>query len=215
MPDVGSGSNDFRKLKTSMLNNPSVTRLVTLIVILAMGVIILYQCNRKPEVTTVTRVDTTRTSPIIINNWQPKGTVQAPQLPDINVSGMDSSQLRLMLEQYLKQYKELFAAHNAVNKYDTTFQDSTYKESLSMEVYQNRLARFTRNMEVYHRTTTIVKPPRFAVLGGAFGYSDGVHTAAGVQLAGQSVKGDVYSVGYDVLNRGWYGSVLVKIRLRK
>jgi len=215
MPEDGNGSNEFRKLKILMLNKTSVTRIVTLVTILVMGVIILYQCNRKPEVTTVTRVDTTRTNPIIINNWQPKGTVAAQPLPDINVSGMDSSQLRLMLEQYLQQYKELFAAHNAVNKYDTTFQDSTYKESLSMEVYHNRLARFTRNMEVYHRTTTIVKPPRFAVLGGAFGYSDGVHTAAGVQLAGQTIKGDVYSVGYDVLNRWWYGCVLVKIRVRK
>jgi len=215
MPEDGNGSNEFRKLKILMLNKTSVTRIVTLVTILVMGVIILYQCNRKPEVTTVTRVDTTRTNPIIINNWQPKGTVAAQPLPDINVSGMDSSQLRLMLEQYLQQYKELFAAHNAVNKYDTTFHDSTYKESLSMEVYQNRLARFTRNMEVYHRTTTLTGPPRFAVLGGAFGYSDGVHTAAGVQLAGQTVKGDVYSVGYDVLNRGWYGSVLVKIRVRK
>jgi hypothetical protein len=180
-----------------------------------MGVIILYQCNRKPEATTVTRVDTTRTNPIIINNWQPKGTVQAQPLPDINVSGMDSSQLRLMLEQYLQQYKELFAAHNSVNKYDTTFQDSTYKESLSMEVYQNRLARFTRNMEVYHRTTTLRSPPRFAVLGGAFGYSDGVHTAAGVQLGLQPVNGNLYSVYYDPLNKGWGGSVLVKIKLRK
>ena len=216
MPDDGSGSNDFRNLKISMLNNPSVTRLVTLIVILAMGVIILYQCNSKrPEGETVTRIDTARTAPVIINNWPASSTVQGQRPPDVNVSGMDSAQLRAMLESYLQKYRELFAEHTAVNRYDTTFKDSTYKETLSMEVTRNRLARFTRNMEVYHRTTTIVKPPRFAVLGGAFGYSDGVHTAAGVQIAGQTVKGDVYSVGYDVLNRGWYGSVLVKIKLRK
>ena len=198
-----------------MLNKPSVTRLVTLIVILAMGVIILYQCNRKPEGGTVTRIDTARTAPVIINNWPASSTVQGQRPPDVNVSGMDSAQLRAMLESYLQKYRELFAEHTAVNRYDTTFKDSTYKETLSIEVTRNRLAKFTRNMEVYHRTTTIVKPPRFAVLGGAFGYSDGVHTAAGVQIAGQTVKGDVYSVGYDVLNRGWYGSVLVKIRLSK
>ena len=215
MPEDGNGSNEFRKLKILMLNKTSVTRIVTLVTILVMGVIILYQCNRKPEVTTVTKIDTTHVAPIIINNWQPKGTVAAQPLPDVIISGMDSVQLKEMLEAYLKQYRELFASYNATNKYDTTFSDSTYKESLQMEVYQNRLASFTRNMEVYHRTTTIVKPPRFAVLGGAFGYSDGLHTAAGVQLAGQTVKGDVYSVGYDVLNKGWYGSVLVKIRLKK
>ena len=215
MPEDGNGSNDFRNLKISMLNKPSVTRLVTLIVILAMGVIILYQWNRKPETITKTTVDTTRTNPIIINNWPASSTVQGQRPPDVNVSGMDSAQLRAMLESYLQKYRELFAEHTAVNRYDTTFKDSTYKETLSIEVTRNRLAKFTRNMEVYHRTTTIVKPPRFAVLGGAFGYSDGVHTAAGVQIAGQTVKGDVYSVGYDVLNRGWYGSVLVKIRLSK
>ena len=84
-----------------------------------------------------------------------------------------------------------------------------------MEVTRNRLAKFTRNMEVYHRTTTITKPPRFAVLAGGFGYSDGVHTAAGFQLGLQPVNGNLYSAGYDVLNKGWYGSVLVKIRVGK
>lgn len=196
--------------------NHSVRQIITLVTFLVMGVIILYQCNsKKPEGGTVTRIDTARTAPVIINNWPASSTVQGQRPPDVNVSGMDSAQLRAMLESYLQKYRELFAEHTAVNTYDTTFKDSTYKETLSMEVTRNRLAKFTRNMEVYHRTTTITKPPRFAVLGGAFGYSDGVHTAAGVQLAGQTIKGDVYSVGYDVLNRGWYGSVLIKIRLRK
>ena len=196
--------------------NHSVRQIITLVTFLVMGVIILYQCNsKKPEGGTVTRIDTARTAPVIINNWPASSTVQGQRLPDVNVSGMDSAELRAMLESYLQKYRELFAEHTAVNTYDTTFKDSTYKETLSMEVTRNRLAKFTRNMEVYHRTTTITKPPRFAVLGGAFGYSDGVHTAAGVQLAGQTIKGDVYSVGYDVLNRGWYGSVLIKIRLRK
>ena len=191
-------------------------KFVTLIAFMVMGVIILYQCNsKKPEQGTVTRIDTARTAPVIINNWQPTGVTQAPAIPSINLSGMDSVQLRAMLEQYLQKYKELFAAHNAVNRYDTTFKDSTYKETLSMEVYQNRLARFTRNMEVYNRTTTTTKPARFALLGGGFGYSDGLHTAAGFQLSGQTVRGDLYSVGYDVLNKGWYGSVQFKVRLRK
>ena len=84
-----------------------------------------------------------------------------------------------------------------------------------MEVTRNRLSRFTRNMEVYNRTTTITKPARFALLGGGFGYSDGNYTAAGFQLSAQTVRGDLYSVGYDVLNKGWYGSVQFKVRLRK
>jgi hypothetical protein len=216
MPEDGNGSNEFRKLKILMLNSLSVTRILTLVTFLVMGVIILYQCNsKKPEGGTVTRIDTARTAPVIINNWPASSTVQGQRPPDVNVSGMDSAQLRAMLESYLQKYRELFAEHTAVNRYDTTFKDSTYKETLSMEVTRNRLARFTRNMEVYHRTTTIVKPPRFAVLGGAFGYSDGLHTAAGVQMGLQPVNGNLYLVGYDVLNRGWYGSVLVKIRVRK
>ena len=216
MPEDGNGSKEFRNLKTSMLNKLSVTRIITVIAFIAMAVIILYQCNgKKPEGGTVTRIDTARTAPVIINNWPASSTVQGQRPPDVNVSGMDSSELRAMLESYLQKYRELFAEHTAVNTYDTTFKDSTYKETLSMEVTRNRLAKFTRNMEVYHRTTTITKPARFAILAGGFGYSDGVHAAAGIQLAGQTVKGDVYSVGYDVLNKGWYGSVLVKIRVGK
>ncbi len=183
---------------------------------MVMGVIIIWLWRgKKPEGGTVTRIDTARTAPVIINNWPASSTVQGQRPPDVNVSGMDSAQLRAMLESYLQKYRELFAEHTAVNRYDTTFKDSTYKETLSMEVTRNRLAKFTRNMEVYNRTTTITKPARFALLGGGFGYSDGVHTAAGFQLSGQTARGDLYSVGYDVLNKGWYGSVQFKIRLRK
>lgn len=192
-------------------------KFVTLIAFMVMGVIILYQCNRSktdpPQ--SVTRIDTARSAPVIINNWPASSTVQGQRPPDVNISGMDSVQLRAMLESYLQKYRELFAEHTAVNRYDTTFKDSTYKETLSMEVTRNRLARFTRNMEVYNRTTTVTKPARFALLGGGFGYSDGLHTAAGFQLSGQTVRGDLYSVGYDVLNKGWYGSVQFKVRLRK
>ncbi len=195
--------------------NHSVRQIVTVIAFIAMAVIILYQCNRRPEVTTVTTIDTNKVAPITINNWPATSTQGGSHAPVINVNGMDSAQLRAMIFDLLRSFDSLHVVHTTVNNYDTTFSDSTYKESISMQVTHNRLARFTRNMEVYHRTTTIVKPPRFAVLGGAFGYSDGLHTAAGVQLAGQTVKGDVYSVGYDVLNRGWYGSVLVKIRVRR
>ncbi len=217
MQEDGNGSNEFRKLKILMLNKITTKEKITLIVILAMGVIIWYQSNHRPEpVQQSTKIDTTHVSPIIINNWQPKQSTPSSQtIPSENISGMDSAKLREMLEKYLEQYRELFAAYNTTNRYDTVFSDSTYRESITMELNKNLLKRFTRNMEVYHRTITIVKPPRFAVLGGAFGYSDGLHTAAGVQLAGQTVKGDVYSVGYDVLNRGWYGSVMVKIRVRK
>lgn len=182
-----------------------------------MGVIIFYLWNRTiPDggQTTVV-VDTTRTNPVIINNWPATSTVRSQQPQSVNVSGMDSAQLRAMLEDYLQRYKELFIAHNAINKYDTTFKDSTYKETLSMEVYQNRMSRFTRNIEVYHRTTTTIQHPRFSVLGGGFGYSDGSHTAAGFQLSAQTIRGDLYSVGYDMLNKGWYGSIQFKIRLRK
>lgn len=187
-------------------------KIVALIAFMVMGVIII----RKPEpIKQETKIDTTHVAPIIINNWQPRGSVAAPVLPDVVLSGMDSAQLRAMLEEYLKQYKELFAEHNATNKYDTTFSDSTYKETISMDVRRNKLARFTRNMEVYNRTTTITKPNRFALLGGGFGYSDGIHTAAGFQLSAQTVRGDLYSVGYDMLNKGWYGSMQFKIRLRK
>lgn len=199
-----------------MLNKDSMFKIVALIAFMVMGVIILYQCNsKKPEQGTVTRIDTARTAPVIINNWPASSTVQGQRPPDVNISGMDSAQLRAMLESYLQKYRELFAEHTAVNRYDTTFKDSTYKETLSMEVTRNRLAKFSRNMEVYNRTTTITKPARFALLGGGFGYSDGNYTAAGFQLSAQTVRGDLYSVGYDVLNKGWYGSVQFKIRLRK
>ena len=199
-----------------MLNNTSVTRFVTLITFMVMGVIIIWLWRgQKPDGGTVTRIDTARRAPVIIYNMPATSTQAGSHAPVINVSGMDSAQLRAMMIELLRSYDSLHMVHTAVNNYDTTFQDSTYKESIRMQITHNRLARFTRNMEVYHRTTTITKPARFALLGGGFGYSDGLHTAAGFQLSAQTVRGDLYSVGYDVLNKGWYGSVQFKVRLRK
>lgn len=191
-------------------------KIVALIAFMVMGVIIIWLWRGpKPEQGTVTRIDTARQVPVIINNWPTTSTQAGSHAPVINVNGMDSAQLRAMMIELLRSYDSLHMVHTAVNNYDTTFQDSTYKESIRMQITHNRLARFTRNMEVYNRTTTITKPARFALLGGGFGYSDGLHTAAGFQLSGQTVKGDLYSVGYDVLNKGWYGSMQFKIRLRK
>ena len=189
---------------------------IALIALVVMGVIIIWLWRSpKPEQGTVTRIDTARQAPVIIYNMPATSTQAGSHAPVINVNGMDSAQLREMMIELLRSYDSLHMVHTAVNNYDTTFQDSTYKESIRMQITHNRLARFTRNMEVYNRTTTITKPARFALLGGGFGYSDGLHTAAGFQLSGQTTRGDLYSVGYDVLNKGWYGSVQFKVRLRK
>ena len=191
-------------------------KFVTLIAFMVMGVIIIWLWRSpKPEQGTVTRIDTARQVPVVINNWPATSTQSGSHAPVINVNGMDSAQLRAMMIELLRSFDSLHMVHTAVNNYDTTFQDSTYKESIRMQITHNRLSRFTRNMEVYNRTTTITKPARFALLGGGFGYSDGLHTAAGFQLSGQTVRGDLYSVGYDLLNKGWYGSMQFKIRLRK
>ena len=185
---------------------------VALIALVVMGVIIFQQCNNKTVTTPVTTVDTTHAAPIIINNWQPKGTVAAQPLPDVIVSGMDSAQLKAMIEQYLKQYRELFASYNATNKYDTTFSDSAYKEHLSMEVYQNRLSHFTRNMEVYNRTTVMSEPDKVHYFGGVFAQGSSERAGLGVMLGIENKKHSLFTVGYDPINKVWVGGVSQRIR---
>lgn len=213
MQDAGKESNEFRNPNSLMLNkSSSMLTVIALIALVVMGVIIFQQCNNKPVTTPVTTVDTTHAAPIIINNWQPKGTIAAQPLPDVIVSGMDSVQLKALLEQYLKQYRELFASYNATNKYDTTFSDSTYKEHLSMEVYQNRLSRFTRNMEAYNRTTVMSEPERVHYFGGVFAQGSTDRAGLGLMLGIENKKRQMFTVGYDPINKVWVGGVGVRIR---
>lgn len=211
MQDVGKESNEFKKLNSSMLNKVSMLNIVTLITLVVMGVIIFSQCN-KPAGTTTTTVDTNKVAPVIINNWPASGTAQGQRPPDVNVSGMDSAQLRSMLESYLQKYRELFADYTSVNRYDTTFKDSTYKETLSMEVTRNRLARFTRNMEVYSRSTVMSEPDKVHYFGGVFAQGASERAGLGLMIGIENKKRQLFTVGYDPINKVWVGGVSQRIR---
>jgi hypothetical protein len=206
-----------------MLNNTSVTRFVTLIAFMVMGVIIIWLWRGKTEPQQPTSETKTtsehRGDSLTGKELEPERVIKyVPVETRPDYSKLPFDQLLEAMNKLSDRMEALEADHNAINQYEKNFGDSTYKETINFEITKNKLKSFTRNIDFIHKETTITNPPkpaRFALLGGGFGYSDGLHTAAGFQLSGQTVRGDLYSVGYDVLNKGWYGSVQFKVRLRK
>lgn len=189
----------------------------TLLIILGIALVAFFLYRQGEPIQqsgTVTTIDTSKHD-IIINNWQPKGTtVFTPaQAPDY--SGLTPQELLTELRSIRSSLDSLRMEYYAVNHYDTILTDTSYKESISIDVTKNRLARFTRNMEVYNRTTITTKPARFAVNIGAIGYVSKNYNAFAPVLSGTTKKGDIISLGYDVINKGWMAGVQYRIRLHK
>jgi hypothetical protein len=199
------------------MTSDSVHRAINSILIIfgiALVAFFLYRQGQVQPDHSTTTIDTSRHD-IVINNWQPKGTTvfTAPEQP--NYSGLDASKLLSAIQELRSSFDSLRMEYYAVNRYDTILNDTSYKESISIDVSKNRIARFTRNMEVYNRTTITVKPQRFAVNVGAFGYVAKDFNAFGPMITGITKKGDAISIGYDAINKGWMAGIQYRIKLRK
>lgn len=185
---------------------------IALIALVVMGVIIFQQCNSKHDTTPVTTVDTNKVAPIVINNWQPSSTAAGHGSTIVYQQGMDSAALVRFSMMLLDKMDSLMTVHTAVNKYDTTFKDSTYKETISMEVTRNRLAKFTRNMEVYSRTTVMSEPDRVHYFGGVFAQGGSDRAGLGLMLGVENKKRQMFTIGFDPINKVLVGGVGVRIR---
>lgn len=150
----------------------------------------------EPQSVTITK-DTTKPVQIIIqgDSWKPTTVIPASSPPYIPLN----------YDSLASAFMNLYSEHHSANTYDTTLTDSVSIERLQLSISQNKLQRFTRDLQVIQHNTTTIRQQAFAIYGGLGIYTTekmNPYITASLQTKG----GYLYSLGKGI-DKGFIFSV--------
>lgn len=192
-----------------MMETATIHRLINTVLLIGAVLLLIWMIRAKsPATTSVTTIDTSKHD-VIINNWQPSQTVSGQKPPTIIIEGMDSLAMRAMLIELSMKWKADHEQLTATNTYDSIFKDTTYKETLHMEVTGNRLSMFSRSLVTFNRNTTVTDNNiKRTISGGMFALpTQGVNAEFGAVVTYSDRKGRSFSLGKSFSSSGIYGAV--------
>ena len=154
-----------------------------------------FYCNKpEPIRTEEVKYDTIKRE-VTINNWQPRITVEAPDVP----RSVDTA--------------AILRAHFATNHYDTSITDSSFSAKVNLTVSQNKLQSFSLKYAGVNKTTTITlrEPPSNHIYLGAF--AGGKETFEyGPQAIFLDKKNRAYTASYSLTDKSVRVGVGFKIK---
>lgn len=193
--------------------------IVALIALVVMGVIIYVQrgmINDAIESIETRIIPIERRDSLTGNQLEPEHTIpySPPYEPRPDYSSMKIDQLINAVNGLSNRVDSLSSELLAVNQYEKKFGDSTYSESINFEITRNKLKSFTRNIQFNNKETikTGTPPDKVHYFGGVFAQGSSERAGLGVMLGIENKKRQLFTVGFDPINKVWVGGVTQRIR---